>query len=493
MSNLLLKTDAYKFGGHADQYPQGTNKIYSYMMARSDKKYKECVFFGLQYYIKKYLKPITQQNVEEAICYYQEIFGQDCPQHIRKRWIDLFLLGYLPLEIKAVSEGTVLPVKNVMCTITNTHPDFYWLVGYVESLLLKVWNTITVATFSREIKKLCLFYLKDTSDNAENLIDYMVHDFGYRGCSSDETAALSGAAHLVNFKGTDTITAVKLIADYYQNIDQGHTDDSIGMSIPASEHSVMCAYGEENELQAFERMLELYPTGTVSIVSDTYNLWNVMTKFTMKLKDKILAREGKVIFRPDSGDPIKIICGDENEEGPARKGCLRLLDNVFGHTVNAKGYKLLNSKVGLVYGDGMYYERYENMLKTMKEMGYATSNLVIGMGGLLLQQHNRDELDIAFKATYCEINGLGKNIYKRPVTDKKKNSHKGLMYLTYTREDGFYTKDECSVPEEKTGLLKEIFNNNIQFSIKRKEEYLWVYPNTQEFYKIKIRVGNNGY
>ncbi len=448
--NILLCTDVYKLG-HMRQYPKNTTKIYSYLQARSDKKYSETTWFGLQYYLKMLEKPITMKMVYEFKEYYEMILGE-MPASTMNKMIELHNLGYWPLKIKAVPEGMNIPVKNVLMTITNTHPDFYWCVGFLESLLLKVWNTCTVASYSRKLKKLCREFSDQTCDN-EGHLPFQVHDFGYRGCSSDETAALSGAAHLVNFLGSDTVPAVKLVKETY-----GCTGP-IGLSVPASEHSVMCAYGRDNEIEAFRRMLEIYPTGIVSIVSDTYNLWNVLTNFAEKLKPNILAREGKVVFRPDSGDPEKIICGDfdaPNED--AFDGALELLWEKFGGTINAKGYKVLDPHVGLIYGDGMYYDRFQRILKNMKDMGFASSNLVVGIGGLLLQQHNRDDQGFAIKATYGEIDGKAMEIMKDPITDPGKKSHVGMLKLS-RMGDTFTTFDQCSIREEAQGMLEMVFQD----------------------------------
>lgn len=450
--NLLLLTDVYKLG-HMEQYPEGTTKIYSYLCARSDKKTKETLWFGLQYYLKKYLsKGVTEENVEEVLEYRKSILGGTSAK-VEQQFRALAKLGYLPIEIKAVPEGEVVGVKNILCSVTNTHPDFYWVVGYIESLLLKVWNTCSVATVSLKFKRLVTRFAKETSDS-EFLVPFQVHDFGYRGCSSEETAAISGASHLVNFLGTDTIPAIKMLRDYYGAV------DPIGLSVPASEHSVMCAFTKDGELEAFRNMLRLYPTGIVSIVSDTYNLWRVLTEFAPILKDEILARDGKVVFRPDSGNPEKIICGDPDAPvgSPENKGVLKLLEEVFGSSMNLTGFKELNPKVGTIYGDGMYYERFERILGQMKKQGWASTNLVIGIGGLLLQQHNRDDQGFAFKATFATINGQNVELFKDPITDSGKRSHKGLMKLI--KEDGIYrTIDQVSEEEEKTGELITVFKD----------------------------------
>lgn len=452
--NVLLCTDVYKMG-HMVQYPKGTNKVYSYLIARSDKKIPYTVFFGLQYYLENYLsQKITQEMVNEFLEYRAMILGSN-PEEIIQKMNALAQLGYLPLKIKAVEEGTVMPVKNVLLTVTNTHDDFAWVVGFVESLILKVWNTITVAGYSMKLRKLCEDMATATCDN--NLhVDWQVHDFGYRGCSSEETAALSGAAHLINFRGTDTVPAVKLLKETYKG------SGLIGASVPASEHSVMCAFGQENEMEAFQNMLDQNPSGIVSIVSDTYNLWNVLQNFAVQLKPQIEAREGKVVFRPDSGNPEYIICGDPNAPAgsPEALGAIRILDQVFGSTTNEKGFKVLNPKVGLIYGDGMYFDRFEKILKNLMEMGYASSNLVVGVGGLLLQSHSRDDQGFAIKATYCEVDGQPREIVKDPITDPGKKSHKGMLSLGL--ENGVYTTfDQCDAYEENLGQLKTVFENGV--------------------------------
>lgn len=456
-NNILLLTDVYKLG-HMSQYRPGTTKVYSYLIARSDKKTPFTVFFGLQAIIKKYLsETVTEEMVSEFVTYYEMALGP-IPSDVKEKLDSLAALGYLPLEIKAVAEGTVMPVKNVLMTITNTVPGFHWVVGFFESLVLKVWNSITVASYSMRLRNLVDQFADETCGHRLHC-DWSVHDFGYRGCSSEETAAISGGAHLINFRGTDTIPALKYLVENY------NASGLIGASVPASEHSVMCSYERENEIDAFKHMLETYPTGIVSIVSDTYDLWNVLTNFTVQLKDQILARDGKVVFRPDSGQPELIICGNPDApEGTAEnKGAIRILDEVFGSTVNALGYKEINPKVGLIYGDGMYFERFSAILQKLKDMGYATSNLVVGIGGLLLQSHSRDDQGFAIKATYAEINGEEVEIVKDPITDPGKKSHEGLLRLDKIyASDGsaeYVTYDEQNWDQEKDGLLETVFLN----------------------------------
>lgn len=455
-NNPLLATDVYKMG-HMEQYCPGTTKVYSYLIARSDKTFDKTVFFGLQYYLKEYLSvKLTASMGEEFLKYRKMILGGNS-EKVEQQIRDLCQLGYFPIEIKAVEEGTVMPVRNVLMTMTNTDPNFHWVVGFTESLILKIWYSITVASCCHKYRTLVNKAFEETvSEDLMFLKDFTVHDFGYRGDTSEEGAALSGAAHLVSFCGSDTVPSLPFVEHYY-NAD---TSKLVMASVPASEHSVMCSFGRENEFEAFENMLTLYPSGIVSIVSDTFDVYRVLTEFADKLKPTILAREGKVVFRPDSGNPEYIICGDPSavEGSNEWKGAIRLLDEMFGSTVNSKGYKVLNPKVGLIYGDGMYLERYERTLDKMKEMGYAASNLVIGVGGIL-RNHSRDTLGFAIKATYVEVNGEKREIEKDPITDHKKKSHKGLLCLTLGDYLEYLTIDQCTQDQEKMGLLRTVFKD----------------------------------
>lgn len=503
--NLLMMTDAYKMY-HMRGYKEGTTKVYSYLCARSNKMYTEALFFGLQPYIKLLEKGVSKQDAEEFLSYYTQIIGTQPHEDVVEKINALVDLGYIPLEIKAVPEGTIIDNKNVLATVTNTDPRFPWVVGFFESLLLKVCNTTTVATKSLQFKRLVTEYTKETSDS-DFLIPFLVHDFGYRGVSSEASAELCGAAHLVNFCGTDTISAVKFLKENYAG------DGLIGASVPATEHSLHCSFGPsaENEIEYVTRQMELNPTGIMSVVSDAFDYWRMLTQTLPAVKDKILERDGKYVVRPDSGDPKKILCGTisavkyesvqkaidsikemrsprsfiaevdnlfyeidyhVNMSGefsfssikinptPEQKGTFRILDELFGSRINSKGYKELNPKIGVIYGDGMYYERFKDILDTMKEMGFANTNLVVGIGGLLLQQHNRDDLGFAFKATYAEIEGVGTELYKDPATDPGKKSHKGLMQLLREPYTGIYvTMDQSTPEEEQRGELVTVFKN----------------------------------
>jgi nicotinamide phosphoribosyltransferase len=500
--NLLLTCDVYKMA-HCRLDSPGLTKVYSYLCARSKKKSNDALFFGLQYYLKEYLEHgVSHEDVQEFFDLYSSILGSSVPEDMQKKFRDLADLGYLPIEIKAVPEGTIIDNQNVLMTMTNTLSEYSWLVGFLETNLLKIWSPISVATASLKYKRLVTKFTQETSDS-DFLLPFLIHDFGARGVSSEESAAINGAGHLVNFCGTDTVQAVKLLKDYY------HGEGLIGASVCASEHSKHQPFGPsaQGELDYVELMLNAAPSGIVSVVSDAYDYWRMLTVTLPAVKDKILARDGKYVVRPDSGDPKRILCGTaevypyldyaeemlasevridkkspvfqletnlkyyqcqlengifetvEVEATPEQKGTFRILDELFGSTINSKGYKELNPKIGVIYGDGMFYERYEDILKTMKEMGYANTNLVVGIGGLLLQQHNRDDLGFAFKATYAEINGEGCELFKDPITDPGKKSHKGLMYLSQDFHGRYVTVDQCSQEDEKIGLLRTVFLN----------------------------------
>lgn len=453
--SFIWDLDAYKVG-HMSQYPKDTEYIYSVMQLRSDRYFEKTPIIGLQYLIKEYLtQKISQEEVNQLIeeLKLMNVYHPDTEEKLN----NLVKLGYIPLEIKAIPEGSIVELPNAICTIKNTLPGYHWVVGFFETLLLKWWSALATASCSLKYREIVDKFFKKTSDN-EEIKPFMVHDFGSRGCMTPEGAAFTGMAHALNFNGSDTIMSIPLIRKFY------NAEGMIISSVPASEHSIMCSYGREEELSAFENMLKLYPTGVVSIVSDTYDWYNVMDNFTLKLKDKILMRDGKTVFRPDSGDPIEIICGTITEKIADRDldkysakelGGIRALDKVFGHTINSKGYKVLNAKVGLIYGDGMYLQRYEKTLEILEKLGYSAENLTIGVGGIL-RNHTRDTLGAAFKATCVKRNNKDwMPIMKDPVTDKKKKSYCG--FIGVEKEDGKYvTKPLKDIKNDK---LTTVFRN----------------------------------
>lgn len=460
-TNPLLLTDVYKLG-HMTQYAPGCDFVYSHLMARSTKTFPRTVFFGLQYYLRRYLTmKLEPWMADDFFKYYAQVLRQPCPDAVKEKIRRLVNYGRIPLKIMAVPEGTILPARNVLMTISNTLPEFYWVVGFFESLLLKIWYTNTVATCSNAYRQLVLKHWRECVDEeVRPWMGFAVHDFGYRGACSEESSGISGIAHLVNFFGSDTVPAAPYAEAYYDAVD---AVEPVMMSVPASEHSVMCSYGRTDEFKAFEHMLDEYPSGHVSIVSDTYNVYNVLTDFASRLKDRIMAREGQVVFRPDSGDPELVVCGDPAAEAdsPERLGCIRLLEKTFGSTVNSKGFKVLDPHVRLIYGDGMYLARYARILETLRDMGYSPENLVIGVGGIL-RNHTRDTSGYAIKATVVRVNDEVREIEKDPITDPNKKSLKGFMRLYRDAGGNFITCDKVSMRDAfDASYLNAVFEDGV--------------------------------
>ena len=441
--NFLLRTDSYKFT-HWKQYPPKTTRIYSYLESRGG-MFPNTVFFGLQYYLKHYFEGprFTPDDIAHADEFCLQHFGRDLFN--RQGWTRLYQKhhGLLPVRIKAVPEGTVVPLQNVLVTIENTDPEFPWLTNYLETLLLKVWYPTTVATLSREIKRIIGGFLERTGD--PSLLPFKLHDFGYRGVSSEESAAIGGAAHLVNFKGTDTVAGIVLLQDYYQ------AKSMPGFSIPASEHSTITAWGKEHELDAYRNMLQAYPTGLVACVSDSYDIYNACEKLWGEmLKPDVVHRNGTLIIRPDSGDPVTVLTR-----------VFDILGEKFGSETNSKGYRVLSPCVRVIQGDGVNMFTIQNMLYQLSKFyGWSADNLAFGMGGALLQQLNRDTLKFAFKCSAAEINGKWQPVYKDPVTDPGKNSKHGRMALVESEPGRFHSIENVQGAEfENQDCLVPIFEN----------------------------------
>jgi nicotinamide phosphoribosyltransferase len=460
--NPLTLIDFYKCH-HVFQYPKGTTEVYSNFTARNNKYAKSIfenpgiIFFGLQYYIKRYLIDEWNTNffnmpwstVEREISrLYESTIGKIDISHIK----NLHKLGYLPVEIKALSEGDLVKIGVPFITIRNTHPEFSWVTNFLEtSMSATIWKMITSATTAFEFKCLLTKYAKETGGDL-SFIDFQAHDFSFRGMSGVEDAICSGSAHLTSFKGTDTFPSVKLIEDYY-------CGDSnvgiIGTSIPATEHSVMCAYGKDNEFETYKRLIsKIYPSGMVSIVSDSWDYWKVLGEYLQSLKSLILSRDGKVVIRPDSGDPVKIICGDpDSKKIIERTGSVEYLWNVFSGLTTEKGYKLLDNHIGLIYGDSISLGKATSILDNLKNKGFCSTNVVFGIGSYSYQYCTRDNFSLAMKATSIVVNGKRKSIFKDPLTDNfKKKSAKGLLKV----QDGILYED-VSEEDEKNGDLYPIF------------------------------------
>ncbi|MDQ2993686.1 MAG: nicotinate phosphoribosyltransferase [Pseudomonadota bacterium] len=469
--NPLMAIDFYKTD-HRRQYPEGTTEVYSNFTARSDRLAKvvretfdhKVVFFGLQFFIIDFLMDMWNDNFfkkpkEEVLAVYQR--RMDCS--LGKGAIDtthiaaLHDLGYLPLKIKALPEGMRVPIGVPMLTVINTHPDFFWVTNYIETVISNyLWKTITSATTAFEYKKLFKLYAIKTGSPRE-FIQFQVHDFSFRGTSGLQDAAMTGAAHLTSFWGTDSVPAIDLIEDYY-NADATH--EMIGCSVPATEHSVMCMGMEEGELATFRRLItELYPTGVVSIVSDTWDFWRVVTQYLRELKAEIMQRDGKIVIRPDSGDPVNIIAGDPDAPAgsPECKGTIECLWDIFGGTITEQGYKLLDAHIGLIYGDSITLERAHHILTALERKGFASGNVVFGVGSFTYQYVTRDNFGFAMKATSGVVNGKRRDIFKDPKTDAGiKKSARGLLRVERQGDD-IVLLDQQTEAEENQGLLEAVF------------------------------------
>jgi nicotinamide phosphoribosyltransferase len=436
--NLVLQTDSYKFT-HWKQYPPGTQYVYSYLESRGG-MFEQTLFFGLQYYLREYLQGtvVAEEDVIEARNFVDRhiapgVFNFDGWMHILGKHS-----GKLPVIIKAVPEGALVDVQNVLMTIENTDPECYWLPNYLETLLLKVWYPITVATLSHAIRKVFLAALERSGDPA--LIDFKLHDFGYRGVSSEETAGIGAAAHLINFKGTDTVAGIRVLQRYY------HSGEMEGFSIPAAEHSTITSWGRENELRAYQNMLTQFPSGTVAVVSDSYNVYDACERLWGRLlHDQVLEREGVLEVRPDSGSPREVVLK-----------VLDILGQKFGYHSNSKGYRVLNPKVRVIQGDGVNYWTIQDTLTAMARAGWSADNITFGMGGALLQQLNRDTQKFAFKTSAVTVNGEEHSVYKDPVEGHDKASKRGRLALHYVNDKWSTQKLEPRT-QYSQDLLRPVF------------------------------------
>lgn len=465
--NPLLLTDGYKLD-HRRQYPEGTSLVYSNWTPRKSRinGINEVVFFGLQYFLKKYIiedfaKNFFQQPKEEVIRKYTRRINNYLGENqVGTKHIEaLHNLGYIPMVFKALPEGVSVPVRVPMFTMYNTLPEFFWLTNYFETLLSAVvWMPCTSASIAKQYRKVLNKYAAETS-SLEEFVTWQGHDFSMRGMAGIEAAVLSGAGHLLSFTGTDTIPAIDFLEEYYNaNAD----NELIGDSVAATEHSVMCMGTDEGEFDTFKRLImEIYPKGIVSIVSDTWDLWKVLTDYLPRLKNEISSREGKVVIRPDSGDPVDILCGNVAGKHEAeKKGVIELLWEVFGGTINEKGYKELSPKIGAIYGDSITIERATQICERLKQKGFASTNVVLGIGSYTYQYNTRDTFGFAMKATYGEVNGVGREIFKDPVTDDgTKKSAKGLMQIYQDEQGNYQLKDQCTWAEEQVGELREVFRD----------------------------------
>jgi nicotinamide phosphoribosyltransferase len=419
LRNLLLNTDSYK-ASHWLQYPPGTDATYFYVESRGG-LYDRTLFYGLQAILKEYLsRPISHADVDEA----RDVFAAHGEPFNEAGWRDVIERhgGLMPIRIRAVPEGTVVPTHHALVTIESTDTRAYWVPSYLETLLLRLWYPVTVATISWHIKQTILHFLERTSDDPAGQLAFKLHDFGARGVSSAESAALGGSAHLVNFLGTDNVLGLRAVREYYH-------EPMAGFSIPAAEHSTITSWGRENEVEAYRNMLRQFakPGSIVAVVSDSYDIFHAIREHWGKtLKDEVINSGATLVVRPDSGDPVQVV-----------HQSLVLLDEAFGHTMNCKGYKVLNH-VRVIQGDGVNPDSIRAILERATGAGYAADNLTFGMGGALLQQLNRDTQKFALKCSAARIDGRWIDVYKDPVTDKGKLSKRGRLTLLQHRELGTF-------------------------------------------------------
>lgn len=487
--NPILLVDSYKVH-HGRMYPPGTTLIYSNFTPRKSRipGIDKVVVFGIQYLIKEYLircfnEEFFAKDINAIVAEYNEHLPVNA-DHFRA----LHKLGYLPIQIKALEEGTLCPIGVPVLTIKNTLPEFYWLTNYLETLIsAATWQAITSATIAYEYKKLLDGFAMETTGSTAG-VEWTAHDFSMRGMSSVESAIVSGMGHLLSFTGSDNIPAIYGHKKYYSGT------GLIGASVPATEHSVMCMYGKDDEIGTFKHLLDTYPTGLLSVVSDTWNLWDVLTKYLPELKDQIMKRDGKLVIRPDSGDPVDILCGENSDpeilslkdstrgtwrsEGTAAwKGVIELLWDTFGGTINDKGFKVLDSHIGAIYGDSITIDRAKQICERLRSKGFASTNVVFGVGSYTYQYNTRDTFGFAMKATYGEVfeqkmggsvvgsEGLrginvGREIWKDPITDDgTKKSKKGLLHVWKNRHGELILNDQVSWHDEEHGCLQTVFLN----------------------------------
>lgn len=515
--NPLFKTDSYKVS-HLGFSADGTQVIYSNLTARSFRMFLEnfpgvdlrSVFFGLQAFVKEDLMEdwnvnFFQRPKAEVIAEVNRLFNPYLGGVPTSHFEALHDLGYLPIEIRALTEGSLVPEKVPYLTIKNTHDDFQWITNYLETIISsQLWKTITVATVAYNFRKLSNTWAKITTGSTAGT-EFQNHDFSFRGQSNWQSAASLGAAFLLSSNGTDNIPAIPWLEHYYDaNVD----NEFIAASVPASEHSVSClGTAVSGELEFIRNSItKAYPTGIVSIVSDTYDYWHVLKEYLPALKDDILNRQenalglAKVVIRPDSGDPVRIICGrriapsdrrpvqgevvyhggkyyecklidNENNdwvlgaEVPEHevKGSIEMLWDLFGGTVNELGYKVLNPRIGLIYGDSITFKRANQIYLELSEKGFASTNVVFGIGSYSLSVHSRDTLGMAIKATAAKVNDQWIELFKDPKTDNgTKKSAKGLLRVE--KENGRYKLYDQQTPEQaEQGALELVFRNGVLY------------------------------
>lgn len=470
MNPMLLK-DGYKVG-HIFQYPADTRYVYSNFTPRNTRRpahllYNDgVVWFGLQYFLQEYLVDQFNENFfdrprDEVVAEYDRrithYLGPINVDHIGA----LHDLGYLPLRIKALPEGTLVPYGIPPLTIINTHPGFFWLTNMLETLMsAATWKASTSATTALGFRRTFEKFAELTGASKE-FIPWQGHDFSMRGMSGIEDAMVSGAGHLLCFTGTDTIPSIDFLEMYYG---ANAETELVGGSVPATEHSVMCMGEPNGELDLFRRLIvDIYPGGTASVVSDTWDLWTVINEYLPKLRDEILARDGKLVIRPDSGDPVDIVCGDPSAAPgtPQFKGVVQCLWDTFGGTTNDLGFRTLDPHIGVIYGDGINSDRQQRMFQRLADKGFASDNVVLGLGSFTYQLTTRDTDGWAMKATAGITDSKGLvAIFKDPVTDDGgKRSAAGLLCVTRDENGKLVLEERVTAQREEQGELQTVFHN----------------------------------
>lgn len=497
----IFAIDGYKLS-HRAQYPEGTSFVYGNFTPRTNKHFSRVVFsdpgliwMGTQAFVKTWLIDAFNEDFfskpkDEVVGWFKSVVDSYLgPDAVKMDGIEaLHDLGYLPLHIKSIPEGTLVQMKLPVLTIQNTRPEFFWLVNYLETLLsAELWPVATSATTAFNYRILTEMFSDMTCDTRDHL-DWQCHDFAARGNMGMGANGLTGLGHLASFRGTDSVYALARLQQAYgvENSDYFYAG-----SVPATEHSVMCMGTQSAEIDTFKRLIsDLYPNGIVSIVSDTWDYWQVITKFLPALKSEILARDGKVVIRPDSGDPADIICGRQDAvklgncwypeefveystENPVLignpepipewevKGTIEMMYEIFGGHINTKGYKVLDSHIGLIYGDSITLERAKDIFERLEKKGFASSAVVLGIGSYTYQMVTRDTFGFAMKATYGVVDGEGRAIQKDPKTDDgTKKSLKGLMAHTFhSGTNSWSVRDEVTPKEEQESDLPTVFLN----------------------------------
>ena len=462
--NPFLLCDGYKTS-HKDMYPEGTNLVYSNFTPRSNK------YSGSDYVIS-FGQQLTIQWIKDVFKYnFFNIDKTEVCNEIKKEYSmylgyeydvshieELHDLGYLPLVVKSIPEGEKVPHKVPVLTLYNTLPEFYWLPNFLETIISNLlWKPLTSATIAHKYKSLLTKWAEKTDKDNVEFVGFQGHDFSMRGLDSPLAAITSGLGHATSFLGSDTLPVIHGSRKYY-----GEEGFVVG-SVPATEHSIMCAGTKGDEIGTFRHLMKQFPKGILSIVSDTWDLWKVITEYLPQLKEEILARDGKIVIRPDSGDPVDIICGDRSENLldtsiASNKGVIELLWDIFGGTTNQQGYKVLDQHIGAIYGDSITLARADEICRRLEAKGFASTNIVLGVGSFTYQYNTRDTEGLAMKATYVEVNGEGREIFKDPITDDgTKKSAKGLLSVKGTTE--MYLVDQEDWEGESEGNLQEIFRD----------------------------------